>query len=136
MRFAFLTVSMLVLLCMSCSGNSAPTTPDYQEADLPSWTFNIDGQEYVAGPGDLLNDRQLAEVVDPGTDMTPDELRVYFAVNITGETFPGFIQCTVYKFYMYPMMETIPDQGILAWVVVMEAQGYDVPNGPPPDPIC
>ncbi len=136
MRFAFLTVSMLVFVCMSCSGNSAPTMPEDQMAELPSWNISVDGQDYEVGPGNLLDDRQVAAVVEPGTDMSADELRMYFAVNITAETFPSFIRCTVFKFYMYPMMLTIPDQGIEAWVVMLEAQGFDVPNGPAPSSIC
>ena len=135
MRFAFLTVTMLALLAMSCSGGTSPAVPNIQTADLPVWTISYEGQDYDTGPGDLLDDRQLA-AVDPGTDMTPDELRLYFAVNITHESFPGFWECTIFKFYLYPLLMTVSDEEIMGWVDVMEGQGYDVPNGPPPPPIC
>jgi len=135
MRFAFLTVSVLALLVMSCSGGTTPTAPDSTIADLPTWTINYEGSDYIVGPGDLMSDRTLA-VVDPGTDMTPDEIRLYFAVNITQTNFPGFWECTIFKYYMYPMLQTVPDEEIMAWVDVIEGEGFDVPNGPPPPPIC
>ena len=135
MRFAFLTVTMLALMAMSCSDGNSPAVPDQPTADLPVWTINYEGQDYETGPGDLLGDRVLA-AVDPGTDMTADELRLYFAVNITQESFPGFWECTIFKYYLYPLLQTVPDDEIMSWVVVMEGQGYDVPNGPPPPPIC
>ena len=135
MRFAFLTVAMLMLVSMSCSGSSAPTMPDEPVADLPSWNISVDGEDYVVGPADLLGDRQLADV-DPGTDMTADELRMYFAVNITETNFPGFWACVIFKFYLYPLLQQQPDEVMFGWVEIMEASGYDVPNGPPPDPLC
>ena len=135
MRFAFLTVSMLALIAMSCSGGTSPTAPSNPTADLPNWTINYEGQDYIVGPGDLMEDRTLA-AVDPGSDMVPDELRMYFAVNITQTNFPGFWECTIFKFYLYPLLVTVPDEEVMSWVDVMEAEGYDVPNGPPPPPIC
>ncbi len=135
MRSAFLTVGLLMFLSLACSGPSAPTAPSTPTADLPSWVINVDGSDYEVGPGDLLSDRYAA-AVEPGTDMTPDELRIYFAVNITKANFPRFLWCLVYKYYIYPVMLAQPDEEVLRWVEVMEGNGYDVPNAPPPPPIC
>ena len=135
MRFAFLTITMLVLVSMSCSGSSAPTVPSEPVADLPSWNISVDGQDYVVGPGDLLNDRQVAEV-DPGTDMVADELRMYFAVNITQTNFPGFWECVIFKFYLYPLLQQQPDEVMFSWVDMLEASGTDVPQSLTVGPIC
>ena len=135
MRSAFLTVGLLMCMSLACSGGSGPVAPDNPSAELPSWQMNIDGTDYEVGPADLYGNRSLA-AVDPGTDMTPDELRVYFAVNITQVNFPPFMWCMIYKFYIFPVMAAQPDEDVLGWVEVMEGNGYDVPNGPPPAPIC
>ena len=142
MRSAFLTVGLVLILSVACSSNSVPTAPENPSAGLPSYAINIDGRDYQAGVGDLLRDRVAAAVV-PGTDMTPDELRQYFAVNIVYKLFPVWLgggywaYCRCYGYWA--LMESFAletDEEILSWVEDMEAAGYDVPNGPPPDPIC
>ncbi len=136
MRLSLIFSAMMVLICMGCSGTSAPTTPKDTTADLPSWNISFEGQVYNVGPADLLGERQLADPVEPGTDMTADELRVYFSWNITMDVFPDPHWCVIYSFYMLPTLQGMPDATMFQWVVMMEGQGYDVPNGPPPTPPC
>jgi hypothetical protein len=133
MRSAFLTVGLLMILGMACSGPSAPVAPEGPVADLPSWLINVDGSEYEVGPGNLLSGRRAAVV--PGTSMTPDELRNYFGEKIVEANFPQSMWTFVSRNYMAPLINSQPDEEILHWVEVMEANGFDVPSSPPP-PIC
>ncbi|HEX9746368.1 MAG TPA: hypothetical protein VGB30_13160 [bacterium] len=135
MRSAFLILSFMLFVGMACSGSSAPVAPDNSIADLPSWTVNVDGQDYDLSLGDLLdNDRTLA-FVDPGTDMTADQIKVYFAVNLTMGMFPPNYWCAVYQITI-STLRAQPDSAAYSWVATFEAAGYDIPNGPPPDPLC
>lgn len=135
-RNLFLLFVLVVLLVVGCKNTTQPTAPTVQ-ADLPTWTITVDAVDYTIGPADLMRDR-MAQVVDPGTDMTTAELRVYFAVNIVKTNFPPFYQCAVYKIF-YSVMLAQTDQFIWRMVQTMEYNGYDVPNkgpGVPPPPIC
>jgi hypothetical protein len=134
MRSAFLTVGLLMILGMACSGPSAPVAPENPAADLPSWLINVDGSEYEVGPGNLLSDRYAAAAV-PGTDMTPDELRIYFGVKIVEANFPQTMWSFVYRNYMVPLIDSQRDEDVVRWVEVIEAYGCDVPDTPP-SPIC
>ena len=135
MRLALLTTFLLMLVGTSCSGYSTPVSPKDTVGDLPSWNIRVDGMDYTVGPADLIGDRQLANGA-PGSDMTADELRVYFAWNLSTTNFPTDLQCTVYSFYMLPLLMAQPDATMFYWVTVMEGNGYDVPNGPPPEVPC
>ena len=135
MRFGFLVVATFALFAnLACSSADAPVAPDSTLADLPSWECTIDGETYFYGLEGLLDDRNLA-VVEPGTDMNADELRVYFAVLLTETYFPENLWHTVYNYYVYPVMAAQPDEEVYSWVVIFEMNGEDVPNGPPPDPL-
>ena len=133
MRSALLLMGLMLFMGMACSNGQAPVAPSNPQTNLPVWTVDLNGTAYEVGPADLIGDRLLAVVV-PGTDMTVAELRIYFAVNITKATFPySRYWCMVYPF-IYGAIAAQPDAEVLRWVEVMESNGYDVPNGPPPSP--
>jgi len=136
MRSVFLTIGLaLALMSFGCSGSSAPNMPDNNSAELPSWNFSVDGDLYYVDMDELLDGRQLASAVEPGTDMTAAELRVYFGVIITTEYFPQYLWHVVYNYYVMPVLLAEPDEEVFRWVEVFEINGVDVPNGPPPPPL-
>lgn len=127
MRLIAITLMAMAILAIGCG---SPVEPDYSDYELP--TFEVwDG--LVVGPADLMEGRQ-STTVDPGTDMSPRELRQYFAVNIAEATGFDYV-CPIYRI-LRDIFETLSDSTFELWVVVMEAQGYDVPNAPPPEPPC
>ena len=133
MRSAFLILGLMLFMGMACSSGSEPTSPALV-SDLPSWQINVDGQDYNVGLGDLMGDRMVTAVT-PGTNMTVAELKVYLAVYIVKLTFSPAYWCPAYRIF-YPVMASQTDAKIWYYVNLMESKGYDVPNGPPPAPIC
>ena len=122
----FLTIIVLsIALITGCGSASTPVAPDVD-------SFHANGLDIL-----ITGDRVLAAVV-PGTNMSANELRVYFAVNMTKASFIWYFWCPVYKQFMVTF-NGLPDATIYSWVTVMESNGYDVPNkgnGIPPAPIC
>jgi len=128
-------MGLMLFMGMACSNGQAPVAPSNPQADLPVWSIDVNGSSYQVGPADLIGDRLLA-AVKPGTNMTVAQLRVYFAVNITKATFPvPKYWCMVYPI-IYATIAAQPASAVLSWVVTMESKGYDVPDGPPPAPLC
>jgi len=133
----------LTALCFAFFACAAPTAPPVPSDTLPTWTIegtgdpNVDGVVYgpsvlldeslPAGPYVLPSDR-TSQAVNPGTDMTVAELKLYFSVNIVKATFPSkYYWCMVWPI-IYGTISAQPDYVVLSWVVIMENAGFDVPT--------
>ncbi|HEX9746367.1 MAG TPA: hypothetical protein VGB30_13155 [bacterium] len=134
MRAAFLVLLSMLFIGIACSGNTGPIAPEKSSDTLPSWTIDVDGESFVISLEALKSARTLADV-DPGTDMTPAEIRQYFAVYLTTSMFPPAWWCPVYGITL-TTLQAQPDSEVWSWVDKFESSGYDIPNGPPPDPPC
>jgi hypothetical protein len=140
MRSAYLILGLLLFVSVACSGQSAPSAPSNPSADLPSWSMKVDGVDYNFSMSDILQGRQTASV-KPGTNMSPSELRVFYAVMFTSTNFPKAYwdrYCQTYKLF-YAFFVAHSDAYMLNMVVVQESHGFDVPDkgpGVPPAPIC
>lgn len=128
----------LLALIISCGGNAV--IPDVEPGlkgidQVPSWEITVDGVDYEFSIACLMTVDRRGQGVDPGTDMTPDELRVYFANEMTMASFPEFWWCPVYK-YFKAALDNESDFIMNFLVYIMELNGFDVPNRPAPVPIC
>lgn len=139
MRNELLTTLAITLIAFTLGcGSTSPVTPDTPENasdKLPSWTIEVEGQTLTLGLADLLSERSASDIVVPGTDMDAAELRIYFTVNIVEANVPFFFYCACWDI-MYPVFLSIDDTTVESYVVMMENAGFDVPQGPAPDPIC
>lgn len=142
-------LALVLVLIIGCGTHSPIETPTIRDGTtdygLPTFEIGpVDGLFYTVDMNivlDAMRADRTCQDIDPGTDMTPDELRQFFAVNIVHTTFPGMWECTIYKYYMVPFLDAMPDTTMYEWVEVFEWNGVDIPNADPavpipPDPIC
>jgi hypothetical protein len=131
---SFFLSLFIVMLAIGCS---SPTVPAREQAILPTFTIAVDNIDRIVDMN-LLMDGRSVQVVVPGTDMTANQLRQYFAVGIVNDPsygWPSWCKCFVYKYFLATFKKQ-SDATVFSWVVTMEANGYDVPNAPPPKAIC
>lgn len=149
---------------LGCSGGGDTISADikmgiekitYEDGEIVQLVVKIviDGKVLELDLSDMLKDR-TGQLVDFGSDMTPDELRQYFSVWYIDTAFPesnygNWIRCYIYsqagvrdgdEAWVYEgirgAFDRIEDATINALVLMFEMSGMDVPDGPPPDDIC
>ena len=127
-------LALTLLFSLACY--NAPTVPEPDRAaDMPTVDVTFQGVTYTVGVADIMASRTAQDIVTPGTDMTPDELRQYFAVEICSSGAFSPWECLIYPL-MVEALEGETDFMMTFMVYIMELNGYDVPNGPPPEMDC
>jgi hypothetical protein len=116
---------------VGCGGGSSPTTPTGWKDDII-----VNGVALSSTVGS-----HTSATVYPGTDMSANDLRVFYAVNFTTTNFSQAYwskYCLTYQLF-YKFFAAHSDEYMFNMVTKQEAHGYDVPYvgaGVPPAPIC
>jgi len=146
MKYLLVAVLALVLTFASACFSTVPTEPEPVDAEMNTALDMIPDLPYDLDCGKTMRDyfnvtffdseRTAQAEFEWGTDMTPDEVRQYFAVKISLESFKPY-ECLVYPYFLAAMHSpTFTDDSIMMLVMWIEMGGEDVPNGPPPEMDC
>jgi len=135
MKLQLLTILAVILLLTLGCGGASPTQPTSDLASLPSWDVTIDGHTFTVDMAKMVTQRSTAVDFPPGTGMTAEELRIYFAWNIAISNVPEVYWCPVYD-VMYGHFQAFPDTLLYMFVGNIE-QYEDIPAFLPPNiPDC
>ena len=152
MRLIYMPIVMLALCLFITMGCNKANTPDVKVATTPttttvtadtslwsttityakdgtvSWTVTLDGKTTLVDDKEVAT--RAAQSITPGTDMTPNDLRVYYAVGFTSTNFPKAYAnkyCATYKIFK-AYFDKQPDTYMLWLVTWQEGRGFDVPS--------
>ena len=123
MHKSIITFLSVLALALALGCSTAPTVPSLPVVDSYGQT------------------QRTVQSVIYGTDMSANELRVYYAVNFVQTNFPKTPfdkYCATYKIFK-TFFDNHSDSYMFGMVALQESKGYDVPNkgpGVPPAPIC